>query len=95
VPARHGARYGAGEVEIKKSLSRWLRRVSAVFVNLLVFEGIADTQRGFKIFCREAVVPMFSRQKTVGFAFDVEILFIAQRLSPYYDLPGNQATGRF
>ena len=44
-------------------------------------EGIADTQCGFKMFRRDAAAAIFSRQKTVGFAFDVEILFLARRLT--------------
>jgi dolichyl-phosphate beta-glucosyltransferase len=71
-----------GEVEVKTSpLRRFVGRVFAFFVNLFAIEGIADTQCGFKMFRREAAMAIFSRQKTVGFAFDVEILFIARRLS--------------
>jgi dolichyl-phosphate beta-glucosyltransferase len=70
-----------GEVEVKTSLHRRLiGRIFAFFVNLLAIEGIADTQCGFKMFRREAAKAVFSRQKTGGFAFDVEILFIARRL---------------
>ena len=43
--------------------------------------GIADTQCGFKMFRREVVKELFSRQKINGFAFDVEILYLTQRLS--------------
>jgi len=53
----------------------------AFFVNLLAIEGIGDTQCGFKMFHREAAAAIFSRQECAGFAFDVEILFIARRLS--------------
>jgi dolichyl-phosphate beta-glucosyltransferase len=71
-----------GEVEVKTSLHRrFIGRVFAFFVNLFAIEGIADTQCGFKMFRREAAAAIFRRQKTVGFAFDVEILFIAHRLS--------------
>jgi dolichyl-phosphate beta-glucosyltransferase len=71
-----------GEVEVKTSFHRRLiGRCFAFFVNLFAFGGIADTQCGFKIFRREAALAIFPRQKTVGFAFDVEILFIARRLS--------------
>jgi len=69
------------EVEVKASLHRrFIGRAFSFFVNLLAFEGIADTQCGFKMFRREAAAAIFSRQKTVGFAFDVEILFIARQL---------------
>jgi dolichyl-phosphate beta-glucosyltransferase len=71
-----------GEVEVKTSpLRRIVGRTFAFFVNLFAIEGIADTQCGFKMFRREPAMAIFSRQKTVGFAFDVEILFIARRLS--------------
>jgi dolichyl-phosphate beta-glucosyltransferase len=71
-----------GEVEIKTPLHRKIiGRVFAFFVNLFAIEGIADTQCGFKMFRREAAQSIFSRQKTAGFAFDVEILFLARRLS--------------
>ena len=71
-----------GEVEVKTSLHRRLiGRCFSFFVNLLAIKGIADTQCGFKMFRREAATAIFSRQKTTRFAFDVEILFIARRLS--------------
>lgn len=40
----------------------------------------ADTQCGFKLFRRAAAQAVFQRQTLDGFGFDVEILFIAQRL---------------
>ena len=60
---------------------RLIGRTFAFLVNLLAIEGIADTQCGFKMFRRDAAAAIFSRQKTVGFAFDVEILFLARRLA--------------
>ncbi len=39
-----------------------------------------DTQCGFKLFRREAAQAVFRRQRLRGFGFDVEILFLAQRL---------------
>ena len=41
---------------------------------------LADTQCGFKAFRREAREAIFSRQKLDGFAFDVEVLMLAERL---------------
>ena len=71
-----------GEVDVKTPFyRRIIGRVFAFFVNLFAIEGIADTQCGFKMFHRDAALAIFSRQKTSGFAFDVEILFIARRLS--------------
>ena len=71
-----------GEVEVKTSfLRRFIGRTFAFLVNLFAFDGVADTQCGFKMFRREAAREIFSRQKIVGFAFDVEILYLARRLS--------------
>lgn len=42
--------------------------------------GIRDTQCGFKAFRKAAARAIFSRQKLDGFAFDVEVWLLAQRL---------------
>jgi dolichyl-phosphate beta-glucosyltransferase len=71
-----------GEVTVTTAFYRRLiGRIFAFFVNVLAIEGIGDTQCGFKMFERDAATAIFSRQKLAGFAFDVEILFIARRLS--------------
>jgi len=70
-----------GEVTVETSLHRKLiGRVFAFFVNVFAVSGIADTQCGFKLFKSEASKRIFVEQKLEGFAFDVEILFIAKRL---------------
>jgi dolichyl-phosphate beta-glucosyltransferase len=71
-----------GEVRVKTPIyRRIIGRIFAFFVNLFAIEGIADTQCGFKMFRHDAAMAVFARQKTLGFAFDVEILFIARQLS--------------
>ncbi len=50
-------------------------------VRTLVFPGINDTQCGFKLFRSEAAKTTFALRKIDGFAFDVEILYIARRLN--------------
>jgi glycosyltransferase involved in cell wall biosynthesis len=40
-----------------------------------------DTQCGFKLFEKHAAKEVFSRQQLDGFGFDVEVLYIAQRLA--------------
>jgi len=73
---------GEGEVKVRTSIHRRIiGRVFAFFVNLFAIQGIADTQCGFKMFSHGAAMEIFSRQKTLGFAFDVEALFIARQLS--------------
>ena len=51
------------------------------FIKLLATPGISDTQCGFKCFKREVAVDLFNRQKINDWAFDVEILYLAQRLN--------------
>jgi len=51
-----------------------------LFVRLLAFSGIPDTQCGFKCFRKEVAIELFSRSKIDGFAFDVEILQMALRM---------------
>jgi dolichyl-phosphate beta-glucosyltransferase len=63
---------------------KWYRetggRLFNKVVQLLTLPGIRDTQCGFKCFTKEAARRVFSRQRLPGWSFDVEILFIAQRL---------------
>ncbi len=60
------------------------REYSGRFFNLVMrlATGLpyADTQCGFKLFRRDAAREVFSRVRIPGFGFDVEALFIAQRL---------------
>jgi dolichyl-phosphate beta-glucosyltransferase len=75
------ARHGADDPQVAMSVVR--RLVGETFisvVHLLAFGGIEDSQCGFKMFRRQVVPSIFSRQQVMGFAFDVEILFIASRL---------------
>lgn len=59
---------------------RIMGRIFNGIVNTFVIAGIADTQCGFKMFRKKVVKEIFGRQKIAGFAFDVEILFIARKL---------------
>lgn len=57
--------------------------MAAVFrflVKLIVLRGFHDTQCGFKMFRRGAARQIFACQRLEGWAFDVEILFIARRM---------------
>ncbi len=50
-------------------------------IQILLFKGIEDTQCGFKLFRRQVVEDVFNRATRVnGFAFDVEVLFVARKL---------------
>jgi dolichyl-phosphate beta-glucosyltransferase len=54
-------------------------RVFNFLVRLLAVPGIQDTQCGFKCFHREVAHDVLSVQTIDGWAFDVELLHIAQR----------------
>lgn len=54
-------------------------RVFNALVRLLAVPGIQDTQCGFKCLHREAARDIFTTQIVDGWAFDVEILYIARR----------------
>ncbi|MBW1742195.1 MAG: glycosyltransferase [Deltaproteobacteria bacterium] len=47
---------------------------------MIVLGRYTDTQCGYKCFCREAATKIFRLQRTKGFCFDVEVLFIAKKL---------------
>lgn len=77
-----GSRAEAQSQIIKKQ--SWVRRNMGRsfnrFVQVFGVEGIKDTQCGFKAFRKRAVEPIFSRQTLNGFAFDVEVLVLAQMM---------------
>lgn len=62
---------------------RWRRLAGRLFnllARLLLGLNYRDTQCGFKAFRRAAAREIFSRQRVLGFSFDVELLYIARRL---------------
>jgi len=69
-------------VEIRQP---WLRdhagRVFNLLVRLATGLRLRDTQCGFKLFRRSTTRRAFELQRTQGFGFDPEILFLIQRLS--------------
>jgi len=70
----------------------WLRRtMGQTFNRILQAVALAparDTQCGFKAFRRAAAGEIFARQRLDGFAFDVEVLLLAERLGyQIADLP--------
>lgn len=62
----------------------WLREHMGMGFNMLMHACVdltfQDTQCGFKAFSAAASEAIFSRAKLDGFSFDVELLFLAQRL---------------
>ena len=52
-------------------------RIFNVLIQLIVLRGIEDSQCGFKLFSAKTAEDLFSQQALDGWAFDVEILGIA------------------
>ena len=62
------------------ALREWVGRGFNLAMRLVTGLPFRDTQCGFKLFEAAAGREIFSRQRLDGFGFDVEVLFIAQRL---------------
>jgi dolichyl-phosphate beta-glucosyltransferase len=74
--------------------AKWHRmiigRIFNLIVNTLAVPDVKDTQCGFKLFTRKAARELFSRQIVDGWAFDVEILYLARRLGiKFVEIPVN------
>ena len=75
-----GSRETAGARRIGEPLRRHIMgRVYNTLVRLLAVPGLTDTQCGFKCFRWDVVPELFQQQTMDGFAFDVEVLFLASR----------------
>ncbi len=76
-----GSRASAGaSVSNRSNIRELLSRGLQGIVRLLVRTDVRDTQCGFKLFTRTAASEIFSYQRLDGFAFDLEVLFLARRL---------------
>ena len=62
----------------------WYRRAWSRIANRVVqaglLEGIRDTQCGFKLFTAAAAETVFSRTRTAGWGFDLEVLALARKI---------------
>ena len=56
-------------------------RIYNLIIRIMALPGLQDTQCGFKCFTRQAAEELFPRQTLGGWAFDVELLYIARRRS--------------
>ncbi len=67
-------------IVIKQPIYRqMLGKSFPLLVNFVLLPGIKDTQCGFKLFKKSAAKKIFSRTTLDGFAFDVEILYLARK----------------
>lgn len=68
------------DVRVRQNIVRQtMGKTFNLIVRLATGLSIHDTQCGFKLFHREAAMPIFRAQRLEGFAFDVELLFLARR----------------
>jgi len=58
----------------------WMGRIFNFCARTLAFRNIRDSQCGFKAFSQKAAQDLFSRQKLERFSFDVEVIYLAQKL---------------
>jgi len=77
-----GSRYLDPEsIKIKQPFKRRvISRLGNRLIQYSVLPGVVDTQCGFKLFSAKATEAIFPRQVMKGWAFDVEILTIANEL---------------
>jgi dolichyl-phosphate beta-glucosyltransferase len=82
-----------GGTDVQRERSMFRNLVGSIFyriTNLLAVPGIEDTQCGFKLFSRAAARRIFPEIRETGWAFDVEVLFLAQKFGMTIDeLPVN------
>ena len=75
-----GSREAPGAVRYNEpSYRHFMGRVFNFYVKVLAIPGFEDTQCGFKCFRREVARDILPYQTIDGWAFDVELLFIALR----------------
>lgn len=73
---------GLKESDIRVGQTWYRQRMGKTFnlmVRFISVKGIRDTQCGFKLFRGEVARSLFRKALIKGFAFDVEILFLAQK----------------
>lgn len=98
-----GSRAAQGAEETKKSalrqlLSNGLRWI----VKYILHIGVRDTQCGFKMYTRAAAQKLHRMQTIMGFSFDLEILFLAEKYGykiaevpvTWVDAPGSKVDTR-
>ncbi len=74
-----GSRYISGSHTHVSWYRRILSRVSNLLVQVVLLPGVQDTQCAFKLFSASATEKIFSQAQCVGWAFDMEALYLARR----------------
>lgn len=74
-----GARSDNGAVAGQRSHRTLLSKLFAALANMVLIQGVPDTQAGFKGFTKAAAKEVFTNVTIPGFGFDVEAIVIAQK----------------
>lgn len=84
-----GSRAVAGaDIQVRQHpLRELMGRGFNTIVRIVVMGGIKDTQCGFKLFSAEAARDLFGRATIDGFAFDVEVLWLARNRYRIAEVP--------
>ncbi|MEM7030662.1 MAG: dolichyl-phosphate beta-glucosyltransferase [Chloroflexota bacterium] len=94
-----GSRAAEGAEEAKRSLLRRVMSGTLRWIVQNVFHiGVEDSQCGFKLFSRQAAHHLYSTQTIMGFSFDLEILYLANKFGykiaevpvAWVDAPGSK-----
>lgn len=94
-----GSRAAAGAEESSKNLIRQIMSGGLRWIVANIFRiGVQDTQCGFKMFTHEAAQRLYRAQTITGFSFDLEILYLADKLGyriaevpvAWVDAPGSK-----
>lgn len=77
--------HGARPTLLRRAMSTAMRTASRVLLGI----RYPDTQCGFKLFPTTLVAGLFGQQRSTGWTFDAEVLFIADRVSrlPIQEVP--------
>ncbi len=84
-----GSREAKGSRRVNEPEYRhMIGRISNYIVKIMALRGYEDTQCGFKLFTAAAAEDLFAVQRTNGIAFDVELIYIADRRGyRVYEMP--------
>ncbi|MDM8531700.1 glycosyltransferase family 2 protein [Anaerolineales bacterium HSG25] len=98
-----GSRAIAGAEAAKRSpLRRLMSNTLRGLVQNVFHIGVQDTQCGFKLFTRKAAQELYGKQTIMGFSFDLEILYLAEKYGyhiaevpvTWRDAPGSKVDTR-
>lgn len=89
IPIAIGSREAPGAIRYNEPAYRHITgRVFNNLIRALVLPALHDTQCGFKMFRADAAQDLFNSQTLMGWSFDVELLYIANRRHyPIVEIP--------